>query len=64
MAKKKVRWGFKWPQVVSGLGMLALGGGITYVGYLAGAIPIWAAIMAVVGAFTLINGLIGEEGIW
>ena len=62
--KKKVRWGFKWPQIVSGLVMLAIGGGFTYAGWLVGVISVWAAVLAMVGAFTLINGLMGEEGVW
>jgi hypothetical protein len=64
MAKKKVRWGFKWPQVISGLGMLAVGGGVGLVGWLSGYIVIWAVVTAVIGLFTLLSGLIGEEGVW
>src|SRR5215469_9769257 len=66
MAKKKkgVRWGFDWGKVATGGLMLLVGGGITLVGLLFGRIIIWPAILAVVGLFTMINGLMGEEGIW
>lgn len=66
MAKrdKPVRWGFKWPQVGSGLLMLLAGGGITLAGWFAGRIPIWGIVVAVIGLVTMLSGLLGEEGIW
>ena len=65
MAKKKgFRWGFEWGKVASGALMLLAGGGITLAGWFAGRIFIWAAILAVVGFFTMINGLMGEDGVW
>ena len=64
MAKKRKVWGFKWPQVIAGLGMLAVGGGVGLVGWLSGYIVVWAVVTAVIGLFTLLSGLIGEEGVW
>jgi len=65
MGKKPgVRWGFQWGKVVSGLVMLLAGGGISLALWLGGAISPWAIILAVVGLFTMLNGLMGEEGVW
>ena len=65
MAKKNgFRWGFQWGKVASGGGMLLVGAGITAVGWFAGRIFIWAVVLAVVGFLTMINGLMGEDGVW
>ncbi|HWB13710.1 MAG TPA: hypothetical protein VG826_31080 [Pirellulales bacterium] len=65
MAKKQgFRWGFEWGKVASGGLMLLVGGSITLVGWLAGWISVWAVILAVAGFFTMINGLMGEDGVW
>jgi hypothetical protein len=65
MGKKSgFRWGFEWEKVGSGALMLLVGGGIAFVGWLAGAINGWALGLAVVGLFTMLSGLVGEEGIW
>lgn len=65
MSKKKgFRWGFEWGKVAAGGGMFLVGGGITFAGWLAGVISIWAVILAVVGFFTMLNGLMGEDGVW
>ena len=64
MAKQKLRWGFQWGKVASGAGMLLVGGGITLAGWFAGVIPVWAAVLAFIGACTMISGLVGEEGVW
>jgi hypothetical protein len=44
--------------------MFLVGGGITLAGWFAGVISVWAVILAVVGFFTLLNGLMGEDGVW
>lgn len=65
MAKKNgFRWGFQWGKVASGGAMFLIGGGITLAGWFAGVISVWAVILAVVGFFTMINGLMGEDGVW
>ena len=65
MAKKKgVRWGFDWGKVVSGGIMLLVGGGITLAGWFLGRIMIWGAVLAIVGFFTMLTGLMGEDGVW
>ena len=65
MAKKKgFRWGFEWGKVASGGLMLIIGGGITVGGWFLGRIFIWGIVVAVVGFFTMITGLMGEDGVW
>ncbi len=64
MAKKKVRWGFQWGKVGTGLVMLLVGGGISLGLWQTGIISFWAIGAAVVGLFTTLSGLIGEEGVW
>lgn len=66
MGKKKgFRWGFQWGKVASGGVMLLVGAGITAVGWFADRrIFIWAVALTVVGFFTMINGLMGEDGVW
>jgi len=65
MAKKKrFRWGFEWGKVVSGGLMLLCGGGITLAGWFLGWISIWAVVLMVAGFFTMITGLMGEDGVW
>lgn len=61
---KRIRWGFKWPQVGGGLLMLLIGGGIAIAGWLSGRFLPWPSAIAVIGLFTLLSGLIGEEGDW
>lgn len=61
---KKVRWGFQWEKVWAGAGMLLLGGGVALVGWLLDCIIVWAIVFAILGAGTMISGLVGEEGIW
>ncbi len=59
------RWGFQWWKVASGGLAFLLGGGITLVGCcLTGRIFFWPLGIAVVGLFTMLSGLMGEEGIW
>lgn len=65
MSKKKgVRWGFQWGKVGSGAGMLLIGGGISLALWLGGAINFWAVGLAIVGLFTMLSGLMGEDGVW
>jgi hypothetical protein len=65
MAKKKgFRWGFQWGKVGSGAVMLLVGGGISLALWQTGTISFWLIGLAVVGAFTMLSGLMGEEGIW
>lgn len=63
--KRRVRWGFQWGKVASGGLMLLVFGGITLAAWLAtGWINLWLVGLAVVGFFTMLSGLMGEEGIW
>jgi hypothetical protein len=65
MGKKKgFRWGFQWGKVASGGRMFLVGGGITLAGWFAGRIIPWALVLAIVGLFTMLNGLMGDEGVW
>lgn len=59
-----IRWGFDWGKVGSGGVMLLIGGGISLALFFAGRINFWAIGIAIVGLVTMLNGLIGEEGIW
>jgi len=71
-AKKKkrkkstsIRWGFDWGKVVAGLGTFLIFGGITAAMAMStGRISLYLAGAAIVGLFTALNGLMGEEGIW
>ncbi len=58
------RWGFQWGKVATGGLMFLVGGGIALAGWFAGVLIVWAAVVAVVGLFTMLSGLMGEEGIW
>lgn len=62
--ESRVRWGFQWGKVASGSLMFLVGGVILLVGWLAGRIILWGVVLAVAGIFTMLSGLIGEEGIW
>ena len=64
--KKKTgfRWGFQWGKVVTGALMLLIGGGISFALWQGGRVSIWAVVVAVVGLFTMLSGLMGEEGVW
>jgi hypothetical protein len=55
--RKKVLLGVEWDKAASGGLMLLVGGGITFVGWLAGWISLWAVILAMVGFFMMIDGL-------
>jgi hypothetical protein len=59
-----IRWGFQWGKVGSGALMLLVGGGILLASLCFGHISTWGAITATVGLFTMLSGLMGEEGIW
>ena len=59
------RWGFQWGKVVSGGVMFLIGGVICLVLWLsADIISMYAVGSTAVGLFTMLLGLIGEEGIW
>ena len=59
------RWGFDWGKVAGGLVAFLAFGGITAAMFMStGRISIYLAGCAVVGLFTALNGLMGEEGIW
>jgi hypothetical protein len=61
----KVRWGFDWGKVAAGLGAFLIFGGITAAMAMStGRISIYLAVLALGGLFTMLNGLMGEEGIW
>ena len=60
-----VRWGFDWGKVVGGLGTFLIFGGITAaMAMTTGRVSLYLAGIALVGLFTMLNGLMGEEGIW
>lgn len=63
--KKKVAWGADWAKVGGGLTTFLIAGGITAgLLFTTGRLFFWPAGIAVVGLFTCLSGLIGEEGIW
>jgi len=63
--KKKVIWGADWAKVGGGLMTFLVAGGITAgLLFTTGRLFFWPAGIAVVGLFTCLSGLIGEEGIW
>ena len=63
--KGKIRWGFQWGKVASGGAMFLIGGGFTLALVVTTGYPFyWPAGIAVVGLFTMLSGLMGEEGIW
>lgn len=60
-----VRWGADWAKVGGGLATFAIAGGITVVlVFTTGYLFYWPAGIAIVGLFTALTGLMGEEGIW
>jgi hypothetical protein len=60
-----VRWGFDWGKVAGGLVAFLIFGGITAaIAMSTGRIYIYTAGLAIVGLFTMLSGLMGEEGIW
>lgn len=59
-----VRWGADWGKVAGG-GVAFLGGGAGCVAlWLAGYINIWLVLVTIGGFFTMLTGLMGEEGVW
>ena len=63
--KMAIRWGFDWGKVGGGLLTFLVASGIT-LGLMeaTGRIYFWPAGVAVVGLFTALSGLMGEEGVW
>jgi hypothetical protein len=62
---KGVRWGFDWGKVAGGLLTFLIAGGITVaLVFTTGRLFFWPAGVAIVGLFTALSGLMGEEGIW
>ena len=60
-----MKWGFQWGKVAAGAAGLLIGGGITVALLLStDRIFFWPAGIAVVGLFTMLSGLMGEEGVW
>lgn len=63
--KKKVRWGFDWGKAGLGAGMLIVGGGMAYLSWTSrGRIGRGSIGLIIAGLVMMINGLMGEEGIW
>lgn len=62
---KKVRWGFRWDKVIGG-GLAFLGAGLftAFTIVTTGRVIIYVAGIAIVGLFTMLSGLMGEEAIW
>lgn len=65
---KKVRWGFQWEKFFAGLAAFVLGGGaaaflIITTGRI-NRLTLALVVVAFGGVFTMISGLMGEEGIW
>lgn len=65
-AKKKsgFRWGFDWVAISSGGTMILAGLAILAVGLVGGRIIFWGGILVIFGFFSVVKGLIGEQGIW
>jgi hypothetical protein len=63
--RKAIRWGFDWGKVAGGALTFLIAGGIT-VGLVVttGYLYFWPAGIAIVGFFTMLSGLMGEEGVW
>ena len=60
-----MKWGFQWGKVGSGAVLFLIGAVISLVLFFgAGRVNLWAAGAMVVGFFTMLSGLIGEEGVW
>jgi hypothetical protein len=62
-----IKWGFDWGKVVGGLAAFVIFGGLAVALFLSGGRikgVVYLAVPAIVGLFTAINGLMGEEGIW
>jgi hypothetical protein len=60
-----VRWGFDWGKVAGGLAAFLIFGGLTAaIAMTTGRIYFYLAGAAIVGLFTMLSGLMGEEGIW
>jgi hypothetical protein len=64
--KKAARasWGVDWTKVGGGGLAFVLGGGGCVLLWMSGYINIWLIIVTVGGLFTMLTGLMGEEGIW
>jgi hypothetical protein len=63
--KKRVVWGFQWGKVGAGFVVFAVAGGICALAVIEGGVlPVKIAVIAGVGLFTMLSGLMGEEGIW
>ncbi|WP_442482572.1 hypothetical protein [Aeoliella sp. SH292] len=64
--KKAARasWGVDWTKVGGGGLAFVLGGGGCALLWMSGYINIWLIIVTVGGLFTMLTGLMGEEGIW
>ena len=60
----KMRWGFNWPQVGTGGAMFLGGGLVALVVYAGGRIWFFPIAIAFVGLFIMLNGLMGEDGVW
>jgi hypothetical protein len=60
-----IKWGFDWGKVGGGGLTFLIAGGITLALVVTtGRLYFWPAGIAVVGLFTCLSGLMGEEGIW
>lgn len=59
-----VKWGFQWGKVVSGGTLFLIGGIVSLVLWFAGYVNLWAIGAMVIGLFTMLTGLMGEEGVW
>jgi hypothetical protein len=62
--KKPFRWGFQWGKVASGGVMFLIGGGISLALWAGGVVSLWPVGLAAVGLFTMLSGLMGDEGVW
>jgi hypothetical protein len=63
--ERRVRWGADWGKVAGGLLTFLICGGICAAMFSAsGRIPLYIAGVGIVGLFTALSGLMGEEGIW
>ena len=65
---RKAKWGFQWEKVALGLGTAVLAGGgavaLITLTHRLNRLTITLIVIAFGDVFTMINGLMGDEGIW
>jgi hypothetical protein len=59
-----LRWGLKWGKVAAGMFMVLTGSQILLNLWVEGRFSPWGFAVVVIGVYTLIIGLMGEDGVW